>query len=52
MRFEEEAIERLSLKSKNVTVLAILGYLEFKSFSCQPTMVAGNTFQCSIAPPL
>ena len=37
---------------ENVTVLAILEYLEFKSFSCYPTMVAGNTFQCFMAPPL
>ena len=36
----------------NVTVLAILECLEFKKFSCQSTMVADNTFQCSMAPTL
>ena len=40
-------------ESLNVTVLAILErLLEFRNFSCQPTMVAGNIFQCSMAPPL
>ena len=34
------------------TVLAILERLEFKFFSCRSTMVAANTFQCSMAPPL
>ena len=34
------------------TVLAILERLEFKIFSCRSTMVAANTFQCSMAPPL
>ena len=36
----------------NVTVLAILECLKFKNFSCLPTIVADNTFQCSLAPPL
>ena len=31
-------------------VLSVL--VEFKIFSCRPTMVADNTFQCSVAPPL
>ena len=39
-------------QSQNITVLAILELLEFENFSCQPTMVAGNTFQCSMAPRL
>ena len=39
-------------QGQNVTVLAILECLEFKIFSCPPTMVADNTFQCSMAPPL
>ena len=34
---------------QNVTVLTILEPLEFKSFSYRPTMVADNTFQCSMA---
>ena len=38
-----ENIKRLSLRSK-------LKRLEFKNFSCQSTMVAGNTSQCSMAP--
>ena len=36
-------------QGQNVTV-AILEHLEFKKFPCQPTMVAENTFQCSMAP--
>ena len=39
-------------RSQNVTVLIILERLEFKNFSCRPTMVANNTFQCSMPPPL
>ena len=38
-------------QGKNVTVLAILERLEFKNFSFQPTIVADNTFQCSMVPP-
>ena len=37
---------------QNVTVLAILERLGFKNFSGRQTMVADNTCQCSIAPPL
>ena len=33
-------------------VLVILKHLEFENFSCLPTMVADNTFHCSMAPPL
>ena len=39
-------------QGQNVTVLAILERLEFKNFSCRPTMVADIPFQCSMAPPL
>ena len=39
-------------EGQNVTVLAILERLEFKNFSCRPNMVADNTFQCSMAPPI
>ena len=39
-------------QGQNVTVLAILERLEFKKFSGRPTMVAPNTCQCSMAPPL
>ena len=46
--FNEETIKRLT-NVQNVTVLAILERLEFKNFSCHPTVVTGNTFQCSIA---
>ena len=34
---------------QNITVLAILERPGFKNFSCRPTMVASNTFQCSMA---
>ena len=39
-------------QSQNVTVLAILERLEFKTFSCRPTMVAGNALQSSMITPL
>ena len=39
-------------QGQNVTVLAILEHLEFKNFPSRPTMVADNTFQCSIVPAL
>ena len=41
-----------SHQSQHVTVLAILERLEFKKFSCWPTMVADNTLECSMVPPL
>ena len=41
-----------SHQGKNVTVLAILERLEFKHFPCPTTMVAVDTFQYSMAPPL
>ena len=37
-------------QGQSVTVLAIVERLEFKSFSCRPTMVPDNTFMCSMAP--
>ena len=46
-----ETIKRLT-KVQNVTVLTIPERLQFKIFSCRPTMLTGNTFQCSMAPPL
>ena len=39
-------------QGQNVTVLAILECLELKDVFCPPTIVAGNTFQYSMAPPL
>ena len=53
-RGKKERISRQKLlkgcrQGQNVTVLAILECLEFKNFSCHPTMVADNTFQCSMA---
>ena len=39
-------------QGQNVTVLPILECLEFKHFSCRPTMVADNAFHCSMTPPL
>ena len=38
-------------QGQNIIVLIILERLEFENFSCQPTMAADNTFQCSIAAP-
>ena len=51
-RFSKQKLLKGCHQGQNVTVLAILECLEFKKFSCRPTMVAGNTFQCSMAPPL
>lgn len=36
-------------QGQNISVLAIPETLEFKTFSCHPTMAPGNTFQCSMA---
>ena len=38
-------------QGQNIIFLAVLQRLEFKNFSYRPTMVADNTFQCSMAPP-
>ena len=38
-------------QSQNIIVLIILERLEFEKFSFRPTMVADNTFQCSIPIP-
>ena len=45
-------VSYITVTGQNVTVLVILEILEFKDFSCRPTVVDGNTFQCSMAPPL
>ena len=37
-------------QGQNIIVLVILERLEFENFSCWPTMVADNSFQCSMAP--
>ena len=37
-------------QGQNITILTILERLEFENFSCRPTMVADNTFQCFMAP--
>ena len=39
-------------QGQNIIVLATPERLEFEKFSCRPIMVADNTFQCSMAPPL
>ena len=52
---ERVAMQNLSKgchEGQNVTVLAILEHLEYKSFSCPLTVVADNTFQSSMAPTL
>ena len=52
---KEKKIKRLLKDCHQVqtfTVLDTLERLELKNFSFRLTMVAGNTFQCSIAPPL
>ena len=37
-------------QGQNIIVLVILERLELENFSCWPTMVADNSFQCSMAP--
>ena len=49
-RFSKQKLLKTCHQGQNVTVLAILECIELKKFSCRPTMVAANTFQCSMAP--
>ena len=49
---EKDKISKGCHQDQNIIVLAILERLQFKNFSCRPTMVVDNTFQCSMAPPL
>ena len=51
-RVSKQKLSKGCHQGQNIIVLAILERLEFKNFSCRPTIVAGNTFQCSMAPPL
>ena len=51
-RVSRQKLLKGSHQGQNVTVLAILESLEFQNFTCRSTMVADNTFQCSMAPPL
>ena len=55
-RKKERLLKQKLLKGchqgQNVTALAILKRLEFKTFSGWPTMVADNTCQSSMTPPL
>ena len=51
-RFSKQKLLKGCHQGQNVTVLAILECLEFKKFSSRPTMVADNTSQCFMAPPL
>ena len=56
-KVEKERVSKQKLskgchQGQNVTVLAILERLEFKHFSCRPTILTDNTFQCSIDPSL
>ena len=46
---DEQKLLQDCRQGQNVTVLAILERLEFKNFSYQRTMMADNTFQCSMA---
>ena len=51
-RSSKEKLLKGCHQGQNATVLVILERLEFKNFSCRSNMVADNTFQCSMAPPL
>ena len=51
-RVSKQKLSKGCHQGQNIIVLAILERLEFKNFSCRPTIVADNTFQCSMAPPL
>ena len=50
-RFSKQKLLKGCHQGQNIIVLPILECLEFKNFFCQPTRVAGNTFQCSMPPP-
>ena len=55
LRSKKERVSKQNLlkgcpQGQNVIVLTILERLEFETFSCRPTIVADNTFQCSMAP--
>ena len=45
-RISKQKLLKGCRQGQNITVLAILESLEFGNFSCRPTMVADNTFQC------
>ena len=51
-RLSKQKLLKGCRQGQNVTVLVILERLEFKNFSCRPTMVTDNTFHCFMAPPL
>ena len=51
-RISKHRLLKVCHQGQNITVLAILECLEFKIFSCQPTMVPDNTFQRSMALPI
>ena len=51
-RFSKQQLSKGCHQGHNITVLAILEYLEFKTFSCRPTMVTHNTSQYSMTLPL
>ena len=51
-RVSEQKLIKDVHQGQYITVLAILECLEFKNFSCRPTMMADNTFQCSMVPSL
>ena len=50
-RASKQKLLKRCYQGQNVAVLAILGYLEFKSFFVGQEMVADNTFQCFVARP-
>ena len=47
---KKETVLKCCHQGQNVTVLAILEHLEFKDFSCWPTMVTDNRIQGSMPP--
>ena len=47
-RVSKQKLLKGSHKGQNIIVLAILEHLEFENFSCQSTMLADNSFQCSM----
>ena len=48
-RVSKQKLSKGCHQGQNIIVLAILERLEFENFSCRSTMVADNTFQCSMA---
>ena len=50
-RVSKEKLLKGCHQGQNIVVLAVIERLHFENFSCRSTIVADNTFQCSMPPP-